>query len=345
MSKKWKQLTLDEVKNHPLNKEKGLKSFITVLLFLSILGLGQASREVFEIYKNISDISILPSQGFTLLIAIIPPLVFSIIFWYLRNHKTKNTLKILITTLWLIPVTTLIHSFIFWKYLGIDSIPNEFTLSIIGKLIWVIIFTIGLTIYSYFSKTYNLQYLHRVVKNLEPSTYSLKNPQLNKTISAEPKLGVVNYNHKQNSKHDVNTTNTFQYIEVELPQTISAKLNKILFIVYVIAIVITTPFAYNKYKENLNCIKNQNISDENWDKEFQKYMLEFEEQQNQMNIRSKETYKNCLSRDGDIFQKFSYSNEECNFLLENITTSNYSKEDLESNYRLSNPKPYYWCKY
>ena len=74
-------------------------------------------------------------------------------------------------------------------------------------------------------------------------------------------------------------------------------------------------------------------------------MLEFEEQQNQMNIRSKETYKNCLSRDGDIFQKFSYSNEECNFLLENITTSNYSKEDLESNYRLSNPKPYYWCKY
>ncbi len=168
MATEWKQLTTDEVKKHPLSEKKaGLKTLIQLLCFFNVGSMGVAASSVAELYRTLDDVTKLPSQDSVILFAIIPSLAFAIIFGYLIKSKTKNTLKIVIGTLWVSLFVTFIHSMMFFSYLGFGSVPSETTVGIIGGSVWVIILTISLVIYSYFSKVYKLQYLHlvRIVDN------------------------------------------------------------------------------------------------------------------------------------------------------------------------------------
>jgi hypothetical protein len=148
MATQWRQLTTDEIEIHPLNEKKaGLKTLIQLFCFFNFGSMGMAASSVSELYRALDDVSRLPSEDSAVLFAIMPSLALTIIFGYLIKSKTKTTLKIVIAVLWVSLFVSFIHSM---------------TLGIIGSSLWVMILTISLVIYSYFSNVYNLQYLHRV---------------------------------------------------------------------------------------------------------------------------------------------------------------------------------------
>ncbi len=163
MATQWRQLTTDEIEIHPLNEKKaGLKTLIQLFCFFNFGSMGMAASSVSELYRALDDVSRLPSEDSAVLFAIMPSLALTIIFGYLIKSKTKTTLKIVIAVLWVSLFVSFIHSMMFFSYLGFGSVPRETTLGIIGSSLWVMILTISLVIYSYFSNVYNLQYLHRV---------------------------------------------------------------------------------------------------------------------------------------------------------------------------------------
>jgi small-conductance mechanosensitive channel len=174
MSLQWKHLTPHEVEQHHLNQKGGLNGFIGLLFIFSILGMGGMSSEISQIYNNTNlDASQLRDQSIVILFAIAPYLVFAIALWSQRKKKTKNTLKIIIGILWGMWLVLTIHKYLVLIFIGFTVFPNELIAKAMGTFVLTVIATVGLLIYSYFSKVYNLQYLHRIKnENLDRTVFN-----------------------------------------------------------------------------------------------------------------------------------------------------------------------------
>lgn len=367
MAKQWKQLTSEEVKNHPLNTKGGLSSFIAFMCFLSFLGLGLAARTANEVYKIISDTNQSSSQDSILLVAIIPSLIYVIIFAFLIKHKTKHTLKFVIGILWAVPIVSFFHALIFWDYVGASGVPSEVTLSILGRLIWVIIFTIGLVIYSFSSKKYNLQYLHRI--EIDNNNDFNPSPQNNLDDSEQPKntqdtdsieLSSIKPNNipqKPSTFEDTSilqneptSKSIFNQEPIETEKTTSEKFNLTLSVICGTAILIAAPFAYMEYKDNLKCISNLELAENNWRNNLNIYIEEYEKNLTINKEKDKRLhFDSCIkinqpNLSGDVFQRLNQQqsiNEKCNHYSNEMINHKMdtAREIAEQKYLSEYPQP------
>ena len=370
MAKQWKQLTLEEVKHHPLNAKGGLSSFIICLCVLSVLGIGLAAQQVTEIYKIVVDSNQLPPQGSVLFIAIIPSLIYTIIFGFLIKQKTKHTLKLVIGALWTIPIVSFFHALIFWDYVGASYVPPEVNLSIIGRSIWVVIFTIGLVIYSFLSKKYNLQYLHRIKVdsnnnfNLSPQNNlddleNFKNMQdiyntKNLSVNLDSKPQVLNHfddtpilqnkpPHQQISNQELITTE----------KTTSAKLNLVLLGVCSVAILIASIFAFSEYKDNLQCIEDEIKAQEAWKIKYKQFLYNLEQDKklkhNEYETKRMQALK-CANSDFEYMRKklmgeeYPLLPEHCQIGIDKVRQYLESQSSSrKDSYITNNPVPHNYC--
>lgn len=126
-------------------------------------------------------------------------------------------------------------------------------------------------------------------------------------------------------------------------KTTSAKINIILLVVCGVAIIIATPFAYDDYKKNKQCLISESNAKEIWAVDYQKFLYEIEQSRIEKRKEAKE-----MELEGCSFSHSNnYESEKCRKYLNRILSTPSSSPfqlEPEEEYKLDNPEPYFYCK-
>lgn len=358
MSSKWKNLTAYEVAKHPLSQKRSLMGFIELLFVLFLLGMGGMYNGINQIYHSGLDTSQFQEQGIVILFAIVPYLIFAIAFWSLRKKKTKNTLKIIIGMIWAAWLVFSIFPYFVLAFIGFTTFPNELIAKAMGTFVLTAIVTIGLLIYSYFSKVYNLQYLHRIKnENLDtPVPLEQSKEDINISFQKEQNIENVPNDLQDNSQQQLIQTLPKPNLEpsstVDNMKTTSAKFNGYLLILCGISIFVASPFAYIEYKDNLQCLAKERKAQELWDKNYNNFLyeLKFSRIQEEKDRAAREiALENCSKSDYEYYRRKFILEEE--FVPVPIQCRKYntyvpitiSSFTPEEEYKIEKPRPYFYC--
>jgi hypothetical protein len=122
-------------------------------------------------------------------------------------------------------------------------------------------------------------------------------------------------------------------------RTTSAKINIILLVVCGVAIITATPFAYDDYKKNKQCLIAENNAKEIWAVKYQKFLYEIE----QGRIEKRKEAKEMELEGCSLSHSNNYESEKCRKHLNRILSTPSSQYTPETLYLLDNPEPYFYC--
>lgn len=164
----WKYLTNEEKQEHELYKKKTALDlfflYLKIQVILSVFSVIGSYAEYSQYFREINNTYTTNfSTGTFFLISLIPA-AFLLIFTLLINKygKSKTTVKLLIALLIGFPIVNFISSTILASVFVSDLSHVAIVKQIFSITILFIFFGTVFTIYSFFSKPFNLQYLNRV---------------------------------------------------------------------------------------------------------------------------------------------------------------------------------------